>query len=329
MIESKTQVEQWVAAIDAVKAQIGRVIVGQQEVVEQMLWCIFTGGHALLEGIPGLGKTMLVRTIADTLDLSFSRIQFTPDLMPSDITGTNVIQFGTRGETSFQFQTGPIFGNLILADEINRATPKTQSALLEAMQEKTVTVGSTTHQLPQPFFVLATQNPIENEGTYPLPEAQLDRFMLKILVSYPNKAELKEIVQRTTSGHTPIAEKAANTEMLMQIQAGAKEILVADDVLEYAVQLLMLTHPSEAGVPDSVAKYVRYGSGPRGIQAIITVSKLRALSLGKLHVSLADIQKVAVPALRHRIFLNYEGQALGISTDLIIGDIIAALEKQR
>lgn len=329
MIESKSQVEAWMSTISAVKEQIGQVIVGQQEVVEQMLWCIFTGGHALLEGIPGLGKTMLVRTIADSLNLDFSRIQFTPDLMPSDITGTNVIQFGIRGETSFQFQAGPIFGNLVLADEINRATPKTQSALLEAMQEKTVTVGTTTHPLPKPFFVLATQNPIENEGTYPLPEAQLDRFLLKILVSYPNKEELKEIVRRTTSPLSVVAQKAASSEILAEIQAGAKEILLADDVLDYAVRLLMLTHPGEPGAPDSVNKYVRYGSGPRGIQSIIAVSKVRALSLGRLHVSVTDINKVAVPALRHRVFLNYEGQAMNVSPDTIIEEIIATLVKQQ
>ncbi|MFD0676654.1 MULTISPECIES: AAA family ATPase [unclassified Paenibacillus] len=329
MIETKAQVEQWMGTFAAVKEQIGKVIVGQQEVVEQILWCIFTGGHALLEGIPGLGKTMLVRTIADTLDLHFSRIQFTPDLMPADITGTNIIQFGTKGETSYQFQSGPIFGNLILADEINRATPKTQSALLEAMQEKTVTIGTTTHQLPRPFFVLATQNPLENEGTYPLPEAQLDRFLLKINVTFPTREELKEIIIRTTSAYETTVDTAANGALLEEIQRGAKDILVADDVLDYALQLLMMTHAAEAQAPESVRKYVRYGSGPRGLQAIISVSKVRALSMGRLHVSVNDIQKVAVPALRHRIFLNFEGQAMGVSTDTLVQDIIASLERSR
>ncbi|WNQ09839.1 MoxR family ATPase [Paenibacillus aurantius] len=329
MIESKEQVEGWTASINAIREQIGRVIVGQQEVVEQILWCILAGGHALLEGIPGLGKTMLVRTIADTLDLSFSRIQFTPDLMPADITGTNVIRFGQKGETSYEFQPGPVFGNLLLADEINRATPKTQSALLEAMQEKTVTIGSTTHRLPRPFFVLATQNPLENEGTYPLPEAQLDRFLLKIHVTYPTPEELKEIVRRTTSAVTVEAGKVADAPLLEEIQRGAKEILLADDVLDYAVQLLMRTHPGEKGAPDSVGHYVRFGSGPRGIQSIVSVAKVRAMTQGRMHVSVKDIRQVAVPALRHRIFLNFEGQATGVSTDTVVEDILASLENGR
>ncbi|WP_248924542.1 AAA family ATPase [Paenibacillus hamazuiensis] len=328
MIQTKEQVQGWRETIAAVKEQIGRVIVGQQEVVEQMLWCIFAGGHALLEGIPGLGKTMLVRTVADALDMSFSRIQFTPDLMPADITGTNVIQFGVKGDTSYRFQPGPIFGNLVLADEINRATPKTQSALLEAMQEKTVTIGSETHRLPKPFFVLATQNPLENEGTYPLPEAQLDRFLLKINVAYPTRDELKEIVRRTTSAHTATADKTADADTLSTIQEGARHLLVADDVLDYAVQLVMMTHPAEAGVPDSVKKYVRFGSGPRGLQTIVSVAKVRALTEGRVHVAKSDIAKVALPALRHRIFLNFEGQAMGVATDAIVEEIIAGLEKR-
>lgn len=326
MIESKEQAQEWVSAMERIREQIGRVIVGQKEVVEQLLWCIFAGGHALLEGIPGLGKTMLIRTIADTLDLSFSRIQFTPDLMPADISGTNVIQFGAKGDTSYQFQPGPIFGNLVLADEINRATPKTQSAMLEAMQEKTVTSGSTTYALPLPFFVLATQNPIENEGTYPLPEAQLDRFLLKINVTYPTPEELKEIVRRTTSPDAPTAQKTADRELLQAIQAGAKEILVADDVLDYAVRVLMLTHPGQEGAPASAQRYVQFGAGPRGIQALISVGKVRALSLGRFHVATSDIRAIAYPALRHRILLNFEGQALGIATDEIIRDILEAAD---
>lgn len=329
MIQTKEQLDEWSGTIMRIREQIGRVIVGQQEVVEQMMWCVFAGGHALLEGIPGLGKTMLVRTIADTLSLSFTRIQFTPDLMPADITGTNIIQFGVKGETDYQFQPGPIFGNLVLADEINRATPKTQSALLEAMQEKTVTIGTTTHKLPRPFFVLATQNPLENEGTYPLPEAQLDRFLLKIHVTYPSKEELKEIVRRTTSAEQLAAEKVADAEQIERIQQAVKDILVDGDVLDYAVRLLMMTHPSEQDASESVRKYVKFGSGPRGIQTIISIAKVRAFCSGRLQVSYNDIHQVTIPALRHRLFLNFEGQAMGITTDSILEEIIAQLESRR
>jgi MoxR-like ATPase len=329
MIESKEQLEEQLAVVAAIREQIGRVIVGQKDIVEQMLWCLFAGGHALLEGIPGLGKTMLVKTIADTVDLSFSRIQFTPDLMPADITGTNIIQFGGQGETSYRFQRGPLFGHLVLADEINRATPKTQSALLEAMQEKTVTVGAETHVLPKPFFVLATQNPLENEGTYPLPEAQLDRFLVKILVTYPTKEELKEIVLRTTAPTSIQASKAADGEAIARIQETAKQILVADDVLDYAIRLLMSTHPAEPDAPESVKRYVQFGSGPRGIQAIVSLAKVRAFCAGRLNVSFHDVEQVAIPALRHRIFLNFEGQATGMSTDEILRDILAAMERSR
>ncbi|MDQ0921306.1 MoxR family ATPase [Paenibacillus sp. V4I5] len=328
MVDSKEKLDAWGSAVTQMKEQIGRVIVGQQEVVEQLLWCIMAGGHALIEGIPGLGKTMLIKTIADTVDLSFTRIQFTPDLMPADITGTNVIQFGTKGETSYKFQKGPLFGHVVLADEINRATPKTQSALLEAMQEKTVTVGSETYQLPSPFFVLATQNPLEQEGTYPLPEAQLDRFLLKINVTYPTKSELKEIVLRTTSAKQQQAEKVADGALLRDIQLGLKEILVAEDILDYAVQLLMNTHPEEATAPEEVKQYIRFGSGPRGVQSMIAVAKVRAFLAGRFHVSKNDLNVVAVPALRHRLFLNFEGQAMGISPDKIIQAIISSMENR-
>ncbi|GAA3403863.1 MoxR family ATPase [Paenibacillus hodogayensis] len=329
MIESKEQLERQLAEVAAIREQIGRVIVGQKEIVEQLLWCLFAGGHALLEGIPGLGKTMLVRTIADTVDLSFSRIQFTPDLMPADITGTNIIQFGGQGETSYRFQKGPLFGHLVLADEINRATPKTQSALLEAMQEKTVTVGAETHVLPKPFFVLATQNPLENEGTYPLPEAQLDRFLVKIIVSYPTKEELKEIVLRTTAPTTAQAEKAADGDTIMRIQDTVKQMLITEEVLDFAVRLLMSTHPSEPEAPESVKRYVQFGSGPRGIQSIVTLAKVRAFCAGRLNVSYHDVEQVAIPALRHRLFLNFEGQALGMSTDAVLRDVLAAMEGRR
>jgi len=327
--ELKEQLEGWTHTIAAVREQVERAIVGQKEIVEQVLWCIFAGGHALLEGNPGVGKTMLVRSIADALKLSFSRIQFTPDLMPSDITGTSVIQFGAQGETQFRFQQGPIFSQIVLADEINRATPKTQSALLEAMQEKTVTSGGETRRLPLPFFVLATQNPLENEGTYPLPEAQLDRFLLKINVPYPSGEELKEIVRRTTGSAAERAEPVAGAEQVMAIQQGARSVLVADDVLDVAVRLVLMTQPERAEAPESVRRYVRFGAGPRGVQAIIAVSKIRALTAGRLHVSTSDIRSAALPALRHRLLLNFEGQAAGVKTDEIVADVLSALEGAR
>ena len=326
MSEITLRPQEWTEHISRLRAQIAEVIVGQEEVVEQMLWCIFAGGHALLEGIPGLGKTMLVRTVSEALDLSFSRIQFTPDLMPSDITGTNILSFGQQGSTGMSFQKGPLFSSIVLADEINRATPKTQSALLEAMQEKTVTVGSETHRLPKPFFVLATQNPLENEGTYPLPEAQLDRFLLKIEVSYPTAAELKEIVRRTTSSRESKVQKQLTAEQLLDIQNGAKEVLVAEEVLDYAVNLLMMTHPEEAAAPEAVRKYVRFGSGPRGVQSIISIGKVRALFNGRMHLSTGDIRAAALPALRHRLFLNFEGQAMGVTTDSVVQEVLHKLE---
>lgn len=326
MSEITVKPQEWMEKISKLRAQIGEVIVGQDEVVEQMLWCIFAGGHALLEGIPGLGKTMLVRTVSEALDLSFSRIQFTPDLMPSDITGTNILSFGQQGNTGMSFQKGPLFSSIVLADEINRATPKTQSALLEAMQEKTVTVGSETHRLPKPFFVLATQNPLENEGTYPLPEAQLDRFLLKIEVSYPSAEELKEIVRRTTSSHEIQVQKQLSAEELLDIQHIAKDVLVAEEVLDYAVKLLMMTHPEEAAAPEAVRKYVRFGSGPRGVQSIISIGKVRALFNGRMHLSTGDIRASALPALRHRLFLNFEGQAMGVTTDSVIQEVLNQLE---
>lgn len=329
MIETKEQLEAAAAKIANLKQEIAKVIVGQESVVEQLLWCLIAGGHALLEGIPGLGKTMLVRTVADTVTLRFSRIQFTPDLMPSDITGTTLIDFGAQGAASQRFQPGPIFGNLILADEINRATPKTQSALLEAMQEGTVTAGGETHVLPKPFFVLATQNPIEQEGTYPLPEAQLDRFLLKIGVDYPTRQELKEIVLRTTSLEKPKAESVLTGEELTELQQAAKGLLVADDVLDLAVRLVMATHPDEADAPEDVKKYARFGAGPRAIQALISVSKVRALCSGRMHISWSDLRQTALPVLRHRIVLTYEAQAIGLTTDRLTESILQSIEATR
>ncbi len=329
MIETKEQLEAAASRITAVKAEIGRVIVGQNEVVEQLLWCLLAGGHALLEGIPGLGKTMLVRTIADVVALTFSRIQFTPDLMPSDITGTNLIDFSTQGAAVSRFQPGPLFGNLVLADEINRATPKTQSALLEAMQEGTVTAGGETHILPKPFFVLATQNPIEQEGTYPLPEAQLDRFLLKIGVRYPTREELKEIVVRTTSPVAVQAQTALDGEELVALQLAAKELLVSEEMLDTAVRIVMMTHPGEADAPEAIKRHVRFGAGPRALQALIAISKVRALCSGRLHVSWNDIREAATPVLRHRIVLGYEAQAMGITSDEMSAAILGEIEASR
>lgn len=329
MIETREQLAAAANQIAMLREEVGKVIVGQKTVVDQLLWCLVAGGHALLEGIPGLGKTMLVRTVADAVDLRFSRIQFTPDLMPSDITGTTLIDFGSHGAASQRFQPGPIFGNLVLADEINRATPKTQSALLEAMQEGTVTAGGETHALPRPFFVLATQNPIEQEGTYPLPEAQLDRFLLKIGVDYPTRDDLKEIVRRTTALEHPRASKVVSGDELQQLQSAAKELLIAEDMLDAAVQLVMMTHPIESDSPEEVKRYVRFGAGPRALQALVSVAKVKALASGRLHVSWSDLRDVALPVLRHRIVLSYEAQALGIDTDAMTSSIVRAIEAKR
>lgn len=312
--------------LDDVRTEIGQFIVGQKEAVEFSIYCVLADGHALLEGLPGLGKTMLIRTVSEVLDLSFSRIQFTPDLMPSDITGTSMIERLENGKQQFTFQKGPIFSQMVLADEINRATPKTQSALLEAMGEKTVTVLGDTKQMDRPFFVLATQNPIEMEGTYPLPEAQMDRFLCKILVSYPSKSELMEITKRTTGGQTIQLNKIMNAEEIVHAQQLVKEVLIADDMLEYAVDIIAATHPEEASISE-IAKYVEYGSGPRGLQSLIKLAKARAVVAGRYHVSIADIKTVAKPVLRHRLLLNYEGEAEGKTADELI-DLVLQTVKQ-
>ncbi|TWT28040.1 MoxR family ATPase [Planomicrobium sp. CPCC 101110] len=306
--------------LQEVREEIGRFIVGQEEAVEFSLYAILADGHALLEGLPGLGKTMLIRTISEVLDLSFSRIQFTPDLMPSDITGTSLIERDANGKQHFSFKEGPIFHQMVLADEINRATPKTQSALLEAMGEKTVTILGETKSMARPFFVLATQNPIEMEGTYPLPEAQMDRFLCKILVAYPNRAELAEISRRTTGAQTIELEKKMTGLELLEAQQLVKSVMIAEDILMVAVDIIQNTNPLESEI-GQIREFVQYGSGPRGLQSLIRLAKARALVEGRFHVSISDLKHVAKPALRHRLLLNYEGEASGASADELVGQI--------
>jgi MoxR-like ATPase len=305
-----------------IETEVGAFIVGQQQLVRQTLISLIAGSHALLEGVPGLGKTMLVRTMAEALDLGFSRIQFTPDLMPADIVGTNII-VEEGGERRFRFQQGPIFSNLVLADEINRATPKTQSALLEAMQEHRVTVAKQQYTLSEPFFVLATQNPLEMEGTYPLPEAQLDRFFFKIDVPFPSEEDLVRIMERTTGVEAPTVGKAATGADVLAMQRLARDVPIASHVMAYAIRLLRGTHAETDGVPDIVRSFVRYGASPRGAQAMVLGAKITALLDGRFNVSYADVQAVAAPALRHRIILNFEGEAEGISTDSVVRAIVA------
>ncbi len=313
---------------DAIRQEVAKVIVGQDELVRQTLICLFANAHALLEGVPGLGKTMLVRTIADVVDCSFNRIQFTPDLMPADITGTNILveEGGTR---VFRFQPGPIFANLVLADEINRATPKTQSSLLEAMQEHQVTVARQRYVLDPPFFVLATQNPLEMEGTYPLPEAQLDRFLFKLWVPFPAEEDLVRIMDRTTGAETPTAAKVTNAAEIVAMQRVARSIPIAPHVTAYAVSLLAATHPDQERAPSLVRQYVRYGGSPRGAQALVLAGKISALLDGRYNVSVDDIRSVALPALRHRVIRNFEGEAEGISSDAVVRAVLDAVAPPR
>ena len=306
----------------AIEAEIGRVIVGQKEVVRNVLIAIIAGGHVLLEGVPGLGKTLLIRTLAEALELNFSRIQFTPDLMPADIIGTEVLEENAQGRRHFRFQPGPIFVNLLLADEINRATPKTQSALLEAMQERTVTVAGHTYPLEEPFFVLATQNPIDMEGTYPLPEAQLDRFLFKLNVSYPDVEELVAILNRTTSEAQPHAASVADGSLLQQMGILARQIAVAGHVSESVARLLLATHAEHPAAPEVVQRYVRFGASPRGAQAMILGAKVNALFNGRYNVAFKDIEAVVYPALRHRLILNFEGEAEGVTADRVIEEVL-------
>jgi len=308
---------------ESLRAQVGKVIVGHEDIVDDVLISLFGGGHVLLEGVPGLGKTLLVRTLSQAFSLAFRRIQFTPDLMPADIVGTNVvIEDQTTGRREFQFQKGPIFGQIILADEINRATPKTQSAMLEAMQERSVTSGGQVRPLPTPFMVLATQNPIEQEGTYPLPEAQLDRFFFKLTVGYSNREQLKTILERTTTGEEPQAETVADGDKILWAQKLVRRVVVADHVQDYAIRLVMATHPQGEFATDMTNRFVRFGSSPRGVQSLILAAKVRAMLNERYHVGFDDVVQSVLPALRHRILLNFEGQAEGIISDEVLGDII-------
>src|SRR3954468_23939493 len=306
----------------ALEAEIGTVIVGQPDVVRGVLTALFVGGHVLLEGVPGLGKTLLVRTLAQALDLSFTPIQFTPDLMPSDITGTNIITESPDGRRDFRFQAGPVFAQIVLADEINRATPKTQSALLEAMQEHSVTVTGTVHKLQEPFFVLATQNPIEQEGTYPLPEAQLDRFFFKLLFPFSTRGDLNLILDRTTRNEWPKPEKIMDGEEILRWQALIRKVLVAPPVQDYAIRMLLATHPQSDFAPAVTNRYVRCGASPRGVQALTLAAKVQAILAGRFNVSFEDVRKVYLPALRHRILLNFEAQAENIPADNVLAQVV-------
>lgn len=327
-MDVQEQVAQFGEDFQEVRAEIAKVIVGHQDVVNGLLTCLLCGGHALLEGVPGLGKTLLVKSVGAALHLQFSRIQFTPDLMPADIIGTRVVLQDEAGQRYFEFQRGPVFSNIVLADEINRATPKTQSALLEAMQEHTVTVAGEEHQLSLPFLVLATQNPLEMDGTYPLPEAQLDRFFLKLQVNFPSFDDLSEIVDRTTQRHDPSLQPILTTEKILQAQNFVRDVPIASHVKDYAIRMVLATHPQAPEASEKVRQYVRYGSSPRGVQSLVLAGKVRALFDARFNVSFDDIRSVALPCLRHRLILNFEGEAEGIESGALIRDIIQDLPEQ-
>ena len=319
---NEKQIREIIDTVSKVEAEIGKAIIGQKDIVKQVLISILAGGNVLLEGVPGLGKTQLVKTLSKVMDLSFSMIQFTPDLMPADVMGTNIIVKDDSSNSRFEFQKGPVFANLVLADEINRATPKTQSALLEAMQEQTVTVGKVTYSLPQPFLVLATQNPIEMEGTYPLPEAQMDRFLFKLNVLFPSFDELKGIMDITTSNKAVELNKIMDGESILEMRKIIREVPIAKPVQEYALRVVLGTHPEIEGAPEGAKKYIRFGASPRAAQAIITASRARALMEGRYNVSFEDIKYVAHPSLRHRFFLNFDAVADGITTDGLIDQLL-------
>lgn len=322
-VRLREQLERFRSDFEKLRAEVAKVVVGQNAIVEATLIALIAGGHVLLEGVPGLGKTLLVRTIADALHSQFSRIQFTPDLMPADLIGTHVLLDSPQGQRKFEFQRGPVFANVLLADEINRATPKTQSALLEAMQEHAVTVGGTRYQLDELFFVMATQNPLEMEGTYPLPEAQLDRFFFKLLVQFPTTEQIETILDRTTESDQPQAEAVMESDRVVEMARLAREIPVADDVRKYGISVVMATHPDQPQATELTRRYVRYGSSPRGAQALILAAKIRAILDQRFHVAQEDLRDVAHNVLRHRLILNFEGQAESIQPDDVIDDVLA------
>jgi len=323
-VGSEATLQLAVDRLNAVRREIAKIIVGQDDVVEGVLICLLASGHVLLEGVPGLGKTTLLRTLARTLQLKYSRIQFTPDLMPGDMVGSMIIDTEEHGHKTLRFQPGPIFANLVLADEINRATPKTQSALLEAMQERTVTSGTTTHHLEAPFLVMATQNPIEMEGTYPLPEAQLDRFLMKILVTYPTREELNRIVDRTIQREEEVPMPVLDRDAIQEVRSVCREVLVAPHVQEYAIQIVMSTQPEQKEAHDLAKKYIRYGSSPRGAQALVECGRVHALMRGRFHLSIEDVQHVAAAVLRHRIILNFDAHHDGQTPETILQAVIKA-----
>ena len=325
--DHRQRVQAFHDSFEGIRSQVHRIIVGQPDVVESVLMAVVAGGHVLLEGVPGLGKTVLEKTLSRVLDLSFSRIQFTPDLMPADITGTHIVVDQENGRRGFRFEAGPIFAHLVLADEINRATPKTQSALLEAMQEHSVTVGGEMRTLPEPFFVMATQNPIEMEGTYPLPEAQVDRFLFKIIVPFPSPAELVTIIERTTTATGIEVEKAVDGPGILEMRRLAREVTMVSGVAEYIARLVTATHPGSPDAPPKVRRFVRYGSSPRGAQALALAARVRALRQGRFNVSYDDVAWVAPAALRHRLLRNFEGEAEGVTQDAIVHELLEGVSR--